>query len=183
MSAHTTRWVKTLAACLWLAGPARAEITPVVPTAAAGLSERIRDAIRAGLPKYQLQPANDDVRMIESSERAVERDGVLRLPTVTVEARTQPRIDGYEMLTPKGRMELALKKYPGIKLGNLFGLNNGIALALLQEEIEAQKREEMRDLVERVSTGGGAEDKVLNDLLKDATTRIPQYWLQGRKGR
>lgn len=178
VNARTIRRIETLAACLLLGAQAwAAEAAPVPPVR----SPHIREAIRAGLPKYQPQAAGDDVTMRASSEQAVEKDGTLNLPKVTVEAKSRPRIREYDMLTPKGRMELALKRYPGVRIGNLFGLNSGIALALLKEEVEAEKRRELRATVEniiRVDDVGGRE---LRRLMQNAIAHPNTDWLKGRR--
>lgn len=143
----------------------------------------IREAIRAGLPRYQPPTADGDVRMTESGEAAEERAGVLNLPKVTVEAKAPPRATEYDFLTPKGRLELAVKRHPGLKVGNLFGLNNGIALAMLQEEIEVEKKSALKEQVERLSIDDGVETRELNRLLREALARPNRDWLKGRSAR
>ena len=39
----------------------------------------------------------------------------------------------FEMLTPKGKAELALKRYPGLKIGPFASLNTGVGVAMLAE--------------------------------------------------
>ncbi len=143
-------------------------------------SAEIAAAIRVKLPKYQPKPDEDEVTMKESAEAAVERDGVLNLPTVLVQAKRQPPMTEYEMLTPKGRLELALRRRPGLRIGNLFGMNNGVALALLHEDIEREKRERLTEQVERLSLDDGPETRALKALLKDAVARPNTDWMNGR---
>ena len=143
----------------------------------------ISAAIRAKLPKYQPNPAQDEVTMTAAEGEAVEKDGVLNLPAVSVQARRPPEMTAYEMLTPKGRLDLALRRRPGLKIGNIFGLNNGIALALLQEDIEKEKRDALKEQVERLSLDEGAETRELKRLLKETIARPNTDWMKGRSGR
>lgn len=53
----------------------------------------------------------------------------------------------YQMLTPKGRTEAALEKRPGLKFLNPWGLNNGIALAMLEEDRAVERQHEAAELL------------------------------------
>jgi hypothetical protein len=176
--------IETLAACLLLL-EATAWAEEAVPPATGSRirSAEIRAAIRAGLPEYQPQAADPEVRMTDSGDVAVERDGVLNLPSVTVQARALPSGAAYDFLTPKGRLDLAMKRHPGLRIGNLFGMNHGIALALLQEEVDAAKRDALKATVENVSQADGPTARELNRLLRDAVARPSTDWLRGRSAR
>lgn len=143
----------------------------------------ISAAIRAKLPKYQPSPEQDEATLEASGEAAVERDGVLKLPTVTVQVKKpQPMVE-YEMLTPKGRLDMALRRRPGLRIGNFLGLNNGIALALLQEDIEKEKRDALKEQVERLSFDDEPATRELKRLLKETIARPNTDWMKGRSGR
>lgn len=143
-------------------------------------SAEISAAVRAKLPKYQPNPPQNDVTMSESGKGAVEKDGVLNLPAVIVRGRKPQEFDEYEIRTPKGRLELALKRRPGLRIGNLFGMNNGIALALLQEDIEKGKRDALKEQVERLTFDDSAETRELKRVLKGALARPNTDWMKGR---
>ena len=51
-----------------------------------------------------------------------------------------------ELLTPEGKLDLALKRRPGLKVGNFFGLNNGIAMMMLAEDDAYERRLELQEL-------------------------------------
>lgn len=143
----------------------------------------ISATIRAKLPKYQPSPAQDEATMEESGEAAVERDGVLKLPTVTVQVKKSQSLGEYEMLTPKGRSDMAVRRRPGLRIGNFLGLNNGIALAMLREDIEKEKRDAMKERVDRLSLDDGPDTRELKRLLKEAIARPNTDWMKGRSGR
>ena len=52
-----------------------------------------------------------------------------------------------DLLTPKGKLDLAMERHPGLKLG--FGPFNNFfwANAMIDEEFAAERRKEMNDLL------------------------------------
>ena len=56
------------------------------------------------------------------------------------------------LLTPKGRLALGFKRYPGLRFGSLpFFSNDGWALAMLEEDHRLERQAEMADLVTLVT--------------------------------
>ena len=76
------------------------------------------------------------------------RNTIIRLPEYVVRDPKVAPVKEREILTGKGRLELARRKHPGVKIGNLFGLNNGIALAMLAEEERLEQKREFEELAE-----------------------------------
>jgi hypothetical protein len=74
-------------------------------------------------------------------------EGVLRLPRYEVRDRRVPALKNRELLTPEGKIDLQFKKHPGLKIGNLFGLNRGIAAAMAAEDDAYERRLELQDLL------------------------------------
>jgi hypothetical protein len=156
------------------------EVAPV--PSAAQRSEEIREAIRASLPKYASQPAGDSSQAAGSSGRDEERNGVLHLPTMTVRSKKGlSSLGDYQMMTPKGRLEMARKLYPALKLGNLLGLNNAIATGMLREEVEASRKTDLQERIRRATIVETPETRETDELLKAATARPDMHWAgQGR---
>lgn len=142
----------------------------------AGRARRLREAIQLRLPKYQLKLDTGDATMTQSGERAVERDGVLSLPDVLVLAKKLPRTRPEDWLTVKGRLEMAMKRHPGLNIGNVLGLNLGISMAMLQEELDLEKQNELKRLGKTTSLDDSPENRALQRLIKDATTRPDGHW-------
>lgn len=129
------------------------------PPAEAGSKSRAVSAetsakIGAGMPKFSppkpaeaAAPAAAPVA--EAKEADKPRNTIIRLPRHVVQDRRDPVIKDREILTPKGKLELALKRYPGLRFGSLpFLSNNGIAMLLLEEDLRLERKTEMEDLVE-----------------------------------
>lgn len=140
----------------------------------------ITEVLAAELPKYEPPPASEPTEVSTASEPAVERDGVLNLPTVTVRPVMKEAPADYSFLTAKGRMELALKTHPGIRVGNIFGLNQGIALYMQMEEQEVKKKAVLLNRVQSSAIDNGPESMALLRLIKEAIVRPNAECLSGR---
>jgi hypothetical protein len=75
------------------------------------------------------------------------RNQIIRLPRFIVEEQKLhiPK-EELQVLTPKGRVEYAFNRRPGLKFGPFSFLNAGIALAMLEEDLAVQRAAEMADL-------------------------------------
>lgn len=164
--------IEALAALVLCIGvEVRSADAPAAPPVSRRSSSWISEVLAAELPKYVPRPPTEAVEASTSNEPAVERDGVLNLPTLTVRPVMRESPTDYAFLTAKGRMDLALKTYPGLRIGNLFGLNQGIAMAMQWEEQRVNKINDLSDRVLRVSLDDSAETKETLRLLKAAIQR------------
>jgi hypothetical protein len=75
-------------------------------------------------------------------------DGVIRLPKYEVRDRKAPALKNRELLTPEAKIELEFKHHPGLHIGNLFGLNRGIASAMAAEDDAYERKLEFEDLLD-----------------------------------
>jgi hypothetical protein len=94
---------------------------------------------------------------------------VFRLPAYIVQEPKLPAFKERELLTPKGKIDLALKRHPGLRFGSLpFFSNNGIGLAMLEEEFRLERLHEMADLMTLLPA---SSQKDLKPTLQDTTIR------------
>lgn len=175
---------EALAALILLMGvevrPADISGTPPVSRRS---SSWITEVLAAELPKYQPRPAAESTEISTATEEAVERDGVLNLPTVTVRPVMKESPADYSFLTPKGRLDLAMKTHPGIRVGNIFGLNNGIALYMQMEEQEVRTKARLYHRVESVLLDDSADSRETRRMLESALGRANADWLKNNSGR
>ena len=77
------------------------------------------------------------------------KNGIIRLPAYLVREPKMRELKQRELLTPKGKLDLALKRHPGLRFNPLFflGSNDGIARAMLEEEDRLERLAEMADLL------------------------------------
>lgn len=71
---------------------------------------------------------------------------VLQLEPYVVEEEKFPEFKQRHMLTPEGKLELAYKRHPGLKLGRLPLLNDAIAREMLEQEFAKERRAELEEL-------------------------------------
>ena len=86
-------------------------------------------------PKTSTTAESVDLRDIDKP-----RNGIIRLPSFIVgELKLRVPTIEQEVLTAKGRLDLALKQQPGLKLGPFASLNNPSALGMLAEEARLER--------------------------------------------
>lgn len=75
------------------------------------------------------------------------RNQIIRLPRYIVEEQKLhiPK-EELDVLTPKGRVDYAFKRRPGLKIVPLGWMNAGIALEMLEDDLRTQRRREEADL-------------------------------------
>lgn len=75
------------------------------------------------------------------------RNQIIRLPQYVVgEPKVHLPSREMEVLTPKGRVEYALDRRPGLRFGPLAWLNGPIALAMLDDDLAAERRHQEAEL-------------------------------------
>ena len=130
----------------------------------------IREAIAAKLPKYVPHQLAAETGPEEEMEV---RQGMIILPKMMVDddRLPAPRSD-MAWLTPRGRLDRALKQYPGTRIGNILGTNNGWALFRQVEAVEAGRKDVLKERVESVVLDDTAYDRQTLNLLKAALMPI-----------
>ncbi len=114
-------------------------------------------------PKYEPPPAVPAKPSLPP-EPDKPRNGIVRLPSYVVRAAPLRDFKPRELLTPSGKLAYAYKEHPGLHIGNLFGLNNGIAQFMLEEEYRLERMKEMSELTGLI-TNPTPEDKA---MIKDS---------------
>ena len=120
----------------------------ISPAAAAQLA--------AAVPKFEPPPPNSNPATTASAEAPVDlrevdrpRNTIIRLPSYLVREEKPVILTEREVQTPKARLQLALKKHPGLRLGSFWIFrNDGIALAMLAEEERLEQKQHFEDLVQ-----------------------------------
>lgn len=71
---------------------------------------------------------------------------IIRLPRYIVAEPKLPPMKDRQLWTPKGRLDEALKRQPGLRIGSFFGLNNAVALDMLEGDLWRQRQKEEAEL-------------------------------------
>jgi hypothetical protein len=134
------------------------------------VSSAVAAALAAATPAYQPTAKTSGASALSDLDEKP-RNGIIRLPRYTVlEPKVrQPHLD--QMLTPKAKLDLAMKMNPGLHVGSLpFLTNDGVALEMLEESRLQERRQRTIDLVsllpKNVGTGDGSA--ATNSLVQDA---------------
>jgi hypothetical protein len=142
------------------------------------LPAEIVEAVSAGLPKYDPSaskpPPPAPTPVVSTTGPA--SDGLVHLPDFEVREETQRPIPEDAMLTEKGRLAKAMKKFPGLGFGPLAFLNAGLALEMLREEKEAADRDALADLVQRTTLTDDARSRETTKMMKEATALPNMDW-------
>ena len=115
------------------------------------MSPETAEKLAAAAPKYTPPAPPPATAPAESSPivREVEKpqNQIVRLPSVIVgEQRQNIPESELKVLTPKGRADYAMNRRPGLRLGPFPSLNKRIALQMLDDDLESQRRAEEYEL-------------------------------------
>ena len=156
---------------VWLMLTIRADGLSVERTQAAPekatMAQRVSELIHAELPFAEPTPPATEEATPDAAPAEL-KDGTLHLPTMTVRQQMKAPLRSTDWLTEQGRMELALKRFPGTRIGNFFGANNPWAWERLTEDIEAEHHDALKERGHRLLIEGTAEDREDEKLLAGA---------------
>ena len=143
------------------------EVVPPPPPAKTPMAQLVGELLRAELPQFEPLPQEiEDFGPVAAAGEM--KEGTLHLPTMTVRQQMKAPLQSTDWLTSKGRMELALRRYPGTRIGNFFGANNQWAQARLTESIEAGRHDALKERSQRVLVGSAADVREDQKLVQAA---------------
>ena len=93
------------------------------------------------------------------------------MPRCLAESRDKPAptFKPRELLTAKGRLDLALERHPGLRFGSFWIFrNDGVALEMLAEEERLERIKEMQDLVSLLPL---SEEKKVKPVMEQTFNR------------
>jgi len=131
--------------------------------------------VSTGLPKFTPRKTTDgktETELPDLREIDKPKNGIIRLPQYTVTKPKEKKLPGFkvrEMLTYKGLVELALKQKPGLRFGNIFGMNNGIALEMY---LEQEHLDDLAEIADAVANARNSGDPVGGDFLAQERYRL-----------
>ena len=134
---------------------------PAAPAKPRGISPAVAEKLSAAAPKYVVPTAVKPAADTSVDRRDIDkpRNGIIRLPSYIVQEDRPPQINHRDILTPKGQLDLGFKRHPGLRIGNLWGLNNRWAYAMLEEEERLERIAEMNDLLSLLPNAEHAQMK------------------------
>jgi hypothetical protein len=127
------------------------------PVALRTISAGVAEKLAAVAPKYVASPAPQPASETTPDAREADkpRNGIVRLPSYIVQEEKLPAMKERDMLTPHGRLDLAYKRHPGLRVGSFGIFNNNVwADALLEEELGIERQKEMYSLMSLLPGAG-----------------------------
>lgn len=130
-------------------------------------------------PKFEaLKPAAKPAEATPVAGEAAEpadpdkpKNRIIRLPSYLVQEDRPVTFKERELLTPKAKIDLMYRKHPGLRVGSFWIFrNDGIALAMREEEERLERMKEMADLVSLMSI---TEQKELKPIVEQTFMRQP----------
>ena len=170
-------WV--ILAMLGAGSAAAQETSPVIvertpaPTAESQprrlVSPAVAAQLSAAIPKFEPASTKPETPTPDLRESDKPRNTILRLPSYIVREEKPILFKERELLTPKGRLDLALRKHPGMRFGSFWIFrNDGWALAMLAEEERLERQREMSDLLSLLTV---ADQKQMKPKVDEAFMR------------
>jgi hypothetical protein len=136
---------------------------PVSPEKAAQLA--------AVVPKFEPVPQPPAEPPPDLRETDKPRNTIIRLPDFVVQQRKAPVLKERDVLTAEAKLELALRKNPGLRFGSFWIFrNDGIALLMAAEEERLEKKREMGELIRLMPA---SQQKQVKPLVEQAFMREP----------
>jgi hypothetical protein len=132
-----------------------AHARPMSPAIAARIAEKMPPFAPQSAPASFTESVTVNPVTLSPDPRETDkpRNTIIRLPSYLVQEDKPPVFKERELLTPRGKLALGLKRYPGLKFGNIWFLrNDGWALAMLEEDFALERKAEMTNLVSLISS-------------------------------
>jgi hypothetical protein len=129
------------------------EASPSLSATPRAVSPETAAKLKASVPLFVAAPVTGVTLVTATAAAPLDpgnevkpKNTIIRLPEYIVRDPKIPAIKEREVLTRKARLELARQQHPGSVIGNFFGLNNGITLAMLAEQERLDRKREFDDL-------------------------------------
>jgi len=138
-------------------------------------STAIDAAISSGMPAYNPGIASPKLSMVPKDARDGDKpkNQILRLPMsvmskYVVRSARLPVFRNVDLYTKAGLIDLSFKSHPGLRVGNFFNLNSGIAYEAAMNDQKTADRQDLADTALAMAAGGDpSEAEVLQDAIID----------------
>ena len=159
--------------------PPEPEPAATAPARPRAISPAIAAQLSAAVPKFDAtaaaaKPAAERAPDLRETDKP--RNTIIRLPNYVVQEEKPPVFKERELYTPRARLELALKRHPGLRFGNIWIFrNDGVALAMLAEEERLERKREFEDLVGLMRYSDPATHATAKREVEQGFMRVPDF--------
>lgn len=142
-------------------------------------SPKINAAISAGMPAFNREgsAASTDAAIKDRRETDKPKNEIPRLPMslmsrYVVRGARLPVFRNVDLYTKEGLIDLSFKEHPGLRIGNIFNLNSGIAYQAALSDQRMSDRKDLTDTAYAMAVGGdSSEAEVLQNSIIDESFR------------
>jgi hypothetical protein len=135
---------------------------------ARSVSPSVAAALAQGLPKYSPPTPTPEASAEPQDMRDVDKpkNEIPRLPKYVVHERRPPVFRNRDLLTDSGLLDLSFKSHPGLRVGNILGLNEGLAREMMYDDMRLKNIEDLNETAYSFAQGG---DKAEADYILKAS--------------
>jgi hypothetical protein len=138
-------------------------------------SPEINAAISSGVPAYNREEPSSKADALAKDQREVDKpkNDIPRLPLslmsrYVVRGARLPVFRNVDLYTKQGLIDLSFKDHPGLRVGNFFNLNSGLALEAALKDQRTADRMDLTDTAFAMAVGGdSSEAEVLQNSIID----------------
>jgi hypothetical protein len=139
-------------------------------------SPEIDAAISSGIPAYNSRDASasktdsalKDQREVDKPKNDIPRLPLALMSRYVVRGARLPVFRNIDLYTRQGLIDLSLKDHPGLRIGNFFNLNSGLAFEAAIKDQRTADRSDLTDTAYAMAVGGDpSEAEVLQDSIID----------------
>jgi hypothetical protein len=138
-------------------------------------SPEINAAISSGVPAYNREApasksdsAGKDLREADKPKNEIPRLPLALMSRYVVRGTRLPVFRNIDLFTREGLIDLSFKEHPGLRVGNFFNLNSGLALEAAMNDQKMADRRDLTDTAYAMAVGGDpSEAVVLQDSIID----------------
>jgi hypothetical protein len=124
------------------------------------VSPGIAAALAEGMPKYSPPTPTPAATAEPQDMRDIDKpkNDIPRLPKYVVHELRPPVFRVRDLYTDAGLVALSLKAHPGLRIGNIFGLNSGVAYQMYLDDEKQANVADLTDTAHAMALGGDAAE-------------------------
>jgi hypothetical protein len=121
------------------------------------MSDEVAASLATGMPKYNPpKPVEPKPEEEQADLRDIDKpkNKIIRLPKYTVREPKPPVFREIDLRSKSQQADIALRQHTGLKVGNIAGLNDPIALMMYQEQDRLNSIAELADDAQTAQRAG-----------------------------
>ena len=152
--------------------PAENNLPPPRPKHDRVMSDEVAATLANGMPKYNppkpVEPKPEDEQAdLRDSDKP--KNGIIRLPKYVVKEPKPPLFRERDLHTGSEMTDIGLRRYLGLNIGNIGGLNRPVSLLMYQEQERLNNIADLKDDAKNAKRSG---DSAASDYILRESNRV-----------